>query len=99
MDGLPSSPYAILPKKNRTARFQFDGKGDKHKNRKNGDAPHDRKEQIHSTLQGQPLGIKQVLPHLEAKDIPDLHGAYPERNFPFRKIFGDDNDRTEQQAC
>ena len=37
MDGLPSSPYAILPKKNRAARFKFDGKGDKHKNRKNGD--------------------------------------------------------------
>ena len=52
MDGLPSSPYAILPKKNRAARFKFDGKGDKHKNRKNGDATHDREEQIHSTLQG-----------------------------------------------
>ena len=43
--------------------------------------------------------IEQVLPHLEAKDVPDLHGAYPERNFPFRKIFRDDNNRTEQQAC
>lgn len=33
---------------------------------------------IHSTLQGQPLGIKQVLPHLE-QGRPDLHGACPER--------------------